>query len=187
VPALLRKAAAVIARHLSWKEEPGSKPLYLKDEEDRGSVQPHFTAATRLQLLQALAPLKDAGIHKLYLHGFGCEFEMGASEVEALSTSIGSHLTSLTVGWLGKVTLTPTFWPALRSHLPALRVISLCEHICGAVTTADLTTFCKDAPHPFTLKLHNDVCDAAGRQELQATLAAWAGSNPPVVDECRWW
>jgi hypothetical protein len=182
VPALLHKAAAVIACNQSWKQEP--EPLLSLDgTEYDGSVQPHFTAATRLQLLQALAPLRHAGIRMLHLHGFSCEFEMGAPEVEALSTSIGSDIKSMLLGSGGKVTLSPTFWPALRSHFPALRDVWLGKHSDGAVHTSDLVSFCKDAPHPFTLGLHNNICDAAGRQELQTLVTASAGANAPVIKE----
>jgi hypothetical protein len=131
VPALLHKAAAVIARTQScdW--------LCLTGTDDRGPVQPHFGPATRLQLLQALAPLRHAGLRSFSLDGFSCEFEMGAPEVEALSTSIGNHLKSMSVGSMGRVTLSTTFWPVLRSHFPALNWVSPGRHACGAVNTAD--------------------------------------------------
>jgi hypothetical protein len=160
LPALLHQAAANLASAPAWQLEEYSH-ITLR----AGSrTTPHnLSSELRLQLLQALAPLKFPRETKLELYGCDC----GRPEVAALQHSLGSELTILS---LAHCSLTPCFWSALHQLLPNLTEVTLERQV--ECQVSDLIVFCctRPARRQFELYLGDGMYDTFQGDSIQASL-----------------
>jgi hypothetical protein len=162
--ASLHQAASNLAACPAWEHTPPAALQLIDCKADMSA----------LGLLRSLGPL-----HAVQFKGFKIDYpgQLGASEVQALRTSLGNGLQQLT---LTCATLNTGFWQALPEHLPGLQHLWLGSRV--AASGAAISIFCRSAPSPLTLHLRTRLWDRLQGVQLRACLTAW-GINHVVIQE----
>jgi hypothetical protein len=193
LPALLRQAASNLASCPAWQQPPSQQtgvqrrqfsPLCLCP--GAGPAGRSFSGVERIQLLDALAPLRSPRVAHVMLALDALDAAFGQAEVKALEHSLGSSLTSL---YLGLCTLDSSFWSALAQALPQLKELWLGPGV-ECETGLDLALcflgFCsrrRPASQPFTLHMHAALYEQCHGAQIQETLNMTGLSHVSVVGD----
>jgi hypothetical protein len=134
---------------------------------------PTLTPQQRVQLFEALAPLRVLQLERLSI-ATNEGLELGLPEVEALAHSLGDSIKVLEF-W--GCTVVSSFWRPLAQRLPNLQHLQL--GFDARVGVSDLSFFLgmrsqanPDSPD-LTVSIGYSVLDAKAFAELQANIAAW--------------
>jgi hypothetical protein len=192
--ALLRQAASNLASCPAWQQPPSQQdnmqqrqfsPLGLFADGDPAA--PSFSGAQRIQLLNALAPLRGPRVTCVALALHASDAAFGQTEVMALQSSLGSGLTSL---YLRSCTLDSSFWSALSQALPQLHELWLGPGVECETWPLDLApqvlNYCsrrRPVSKPFTLHLHAGLYEECDGADVQANLNNQGLSHVSVVGD----
>jgi hypothetical protein len=131
-------------------------------------THPGLTPQQRVQLFEALAPLRVMQLQQLRIYS---PLELGSPEVEALAHSLGDGIKSLDLWYC---TLTGSFWTLLAQHLPNLQHLTLGD--CVPTSVSDLSFFLgmrsQSQSGSLTLIIHRWALNDTGFAELEAHIAS---------------
>jgi hypothetical protein len=144
---------------------------------------PSFSGVQRIELLNALAPLRSPHVAHFVVALDTYDAAFGQTKLTALQRSLGSGLASL---YLGLCTLESSFWSALAQALPQLKELWLGPGVvCELLDVGpQLLDFCSRRPasQPFMLHLHAGLYGACYGAEIQASLNNQGLSHVSIVD-----
>jgi hypothetical protein len=161
---LLQQAVSNVKTCPAWRKQPATRILlYTHHYDSNAPISAHQAA----QLFSALSPL--AAPH-LQHPGISIRADFGQQEVQLLAGSLGlgSNLRSLS---LRREVIKPSFWPALRQHMPRLNELGLMHQV--EVSSMGITAYLCTAAQPCTLYIGPGVLADHIVADLTDSVGVW--------------